>query len=124
MKTKHQKEGRTRVTILYLLSYESPRHVNKYWHLNYNKALLHIKGQYQKCHFYQFATFRHFMKMQKSSKYTKVKSEKSLKLIKKHQKKGGVNFGLKTGSRGTPWNRKNAGPGGSDFTKCRFWSFK
>jgi len=36
----------------------------------------------------------------------------------------GVIFGLKTGSRGTPWNRKNAGPGGSDFTKCRFWSFK
>jgi len=33
-----------------------------------------------------------------------------------------VIFGLKTGSRGTPWNRKNAGPGGSDFTKCRFWS--
>ena len=35
-----------------------------------------------------------------------------------------VIFGLKTGSRGTPWNRKNAGPGGSDFAKCRFWSFK
>ena len=35
----------------------------------------------------------------------------------------GVIFGLKTGSRGTPWNRKNAGPGGSDFTKCRFWPF-
>jgi len=33
-------------------------------------------------------------------------------------------FGLKTGSRGTPWNSKNAGPGGSDFTKCQFWSFK
>jgi len=36
----------------------------------------------------------------------------------------GVDFGLKTGSRGTPWNSKSAGPGGSDFTKCRFWSFK
>jgi len=36
----------------------------------------------------------------------------------------GVNFGLKTGSRGTPWNSKNAGPGGSEFTKCRFWPFK
>jgi len=36
----------------------------------------------------------------------------------------GVDFGLKTGSRGTPWNSKNAGPGGSDFTKCRFWPFK
>jgi len=33
-------------------------------------------------------------------------------------------FGLKTGSRGTPWNSKNAGPGGSDFTKCRFCPFK
>jgi len=36
---------------------------------------------------------------------------------------GGVDFGLKTGSRGTPWNSKNAGPGGSDFTKCRFCPF-
>jgi len=35
----------------------------------------------------------------------------------------GVDFGLKTGSRGTPWNSKSAQPGGSDFTKCRFWSF-
>jgi len=35
-----------------------------------------------------------------------------------------LDFGLKTGSRGTPWNRKNAGPGGSDFAKCRFWPFK
>jgi len=33
-------------------------------------------------------------------------------------------FGLKTGSRGTPWNSKSAGPGGSDFTKCQFWPFK
>jgi len=33
-------------------------------------------------------------------------------------------FGLKTGSRGTPWNSKSAQPGGSDFTNCRFWSFK
>jgi len=37
---------------------------------------------------------------------------------------GGVDFGLKTRSRGTPWNSKNAGPGGSEFTKCRFWPFK
>jgi len=37
---------------------------------------------------------------------------------------GGVDFGLKTGSRGTPWNSKNAGPGGSDFTNCRFCPFK
>jgi len=33
-------------------------------------------------------------------------------------------FGLKTGSRGTPWNSKSAQPGGSDFTKCRFYPFK
>jgi len=39
-------------------------------------------------------------------------------------KQGGSFFGLKTGSRGTPWNSKNAGPGGSEFTKCRFWPFK
>ena len=38
--------------------------------------------------------------------------------------RGGVDFGLKTGSRGTPWNSKSAGPGGSDFTKCQFWPFK
>jgi len=38
-------------------------------------------------------------------------------------RKGGSDFGLKTGSRGTPWNSKNAGPGGSEFTKCRFWPF-
>jgi len=34
-----------------------------------------------------------------------------------------LDFGLKTGSRGTPWNSKSAGPGGSDFTKCQFWPF-
>ena len=28
-------------------------------------------------------------------------------------------FGLRIGSRGTPWNSKSAGPGGSDFTKCQ-----
>ena len=33
-------------------------------------------------------------------------------------------FGLKTGSRGTPWNSKSAGPGGSENTNCRFWPFK
>jgi len=39
-------------------------------------------------------------------------------------RKGGSDFGLKTGSRGTPWNSNSAGPGGSDFTKCQFWPFK
>jgi len=34
-----------------------------------------------------------------------------------------VIFGLRIGSRGTPWNSKSAGPGGSDFTKCQKWSF-
>jgi len=63
-------------------------------------------------------------KMIKIHKMHKSQNEKTQIMIKKHQKKGGSNFGLKTGSRGTPWNRKNAGPGGSDFTKCRFWSFK
>jgi len=38
--------------------------------------------------------------------------------------RGGPFFGLKTGSRGTPWNRKSAQPGGSDFAKCRFCPFK
>jgi len=73
---------------------------------------------------HQKTSICHFHKNTKTSKSTKWKSEKSWKCVKKHQKKGGSNFGLKTGSRGTPWNRKNAGPGGSDFTKCRFWSFK
>jgi len=59
-----------------------------------------------------------------SSKCVNRKMIKCTKCVKKQWKKGGSNFGLKTGSRGTPWNRKNAGPGGSDFTKCRFWSFK
>jgi len=36
---------------------------------------------------------------------------------------GGSDFGLKTGSRGTPWNSKSAGPGGSENTNCRFWPF-
>ena len=36
----------------------------------------------------------------------------------------GSDFGLKTGSRGTPWNRKSAQPGGSENTKCRFCPFK
>jgi len=35
----------------------------------------------------------------------------------------GVDFGLRIGSRGTPWNSKSAGPGGSDFTNCHFWPF-
>ena len=33
-------------------------------------------------------------------------------------------FGLKTGSRGTPWNSKSAQPGGSDFAKCQKVPFK
>ena len=36
-------------------------------------------------------------------------------------------FGLRIGSRGTPWNRKSAQPGGSDFAKCQkvpfIWHF-
>jgi len=36
-------------------------------------------------------------------------------------------FGLKTGSRGTPWNRKSAQPGGSENAKCQkppfIWHF-
>ena len=36
-------------------------------------------------------------------------------------------FGLRIGSRGTPWNSKSAGPGGSDFAKCQkvpfIWHF-
>jgi len=70
--------------------------------------------------------------MSLSSKYHKCKNMKinkmikwkTSKLIKKHQKTGGVNFGLKTGSRGTPWNRKSAQPGGSDFAKCQKVPFK
>jgi len=34
-----------------------------------------------------------------------------------------VIFGLRIGSRGTPWNSKSAGPGGSDFAKCQKVAF-
>jgi len=64
----------------------------------------------------------------KKSKKVKMKNAQNMKWWKSWShftlKKGGSDFGLKTGSRGTPWNSKNAGPGGSEFTKCRFWSFK
>jgi len=33
-------------------------------------------------------------------------------------------FGLRIGSRGTPWNRKSAQAGGPDFTKCQKVPFK
>jgi len=33
-------------------------------------------------------------------------------------------FGLRIGSRGTPWNSKSAQPGGSDFAKCQKVPFK
>jgi len=36
----------------------------------------------------------------------------------------GSDFGLKTGSRGTPWNSKSAQPGGSENANCRFCPFK
>jgi len=73
-------------------------------------------------------------KMQKSEKVTKSwkwKNTKSDKMEKCKTEKCGQNspsdpphviFGLRIGSRGTPRDWKNAGPGGSDFAKCRFWS--
>jgi len=63
-------------------------------------------------------------KQWKMIKCTKWKSIKWQKMIKKHQKKGGSIFGLKTGSRGTPWNRKSAQPGGSENANCQKVPFK
>ena len=69
-----------------------------------------------------------FIKIMKKVKNGKTENAQNMKMIKRVSiftlRNGGSFFGLKTGSRGTPWNSKNAGPGGSEFTKCRFWSFK
>jgi len=72
-------------------------------------------------------------KNQKMKKHKKWQNSKSwnLKCAKMCQNSPSdpphVIFGLKTGSRGTPRDWKNAGPGGSDFAKCRFcpisWHF-
>ena len=54
-----------------------------------------------------------------------VKNDK--KWSKKCEKRGGTDFGLKTGSRSTPWNRKSAQPGGSENANCQkvpfIWHF-
>jgi len=74
-------------------------------------------------------------KMQKVTKSSKLKKWKSDKIIKVRKWKSEkvcqnspsdpphVDFGLRIGSRGTPRDWKSAGPGGSDFAKCRFWPF-
>jgi len=70
----------------------------------------------------------HICQIMKLSKSDKMANHKMMKIRNADHflplRIGGSFFGLKTGSRGTPWNSKNAGPGGSDFTKCRFWPFK
>jgi len=76
-----------------------------------------------------------FTKSSISSKWSKCKSDKNMKMIKcEMMKKLSLplriwtpDFGLRIGSRGTPWNSKSAGPGGSDFAKCQkvpfIWHF-
>jgi len=75
----------------------------------------------------QFRHFINLIKMQKgenhqNAQFTNDENEKSCHFLPLRMR--GSDFGLKTGSRGTPWNSKSAQPGGSDFTKCRFWPFK
>ena len=72
-------------------------------------------------------TIHHINKNGKNDKMVKCQMHKTSKCTKSScdlpLRMGGPFFGLKTGSRGTPWNSKSAGPGGSENTKCRFWSF-
>jgi len=58
------------------------------------------------------------LKMQKSQNDQNAEMDKMKKLILPLRMHTPV-FGLRIGSRGTPWNRKSAGPGGSDFAKCQ-----
>jgi len=60
----------------------------------------------------------------KVKKVTKCKSRKVKTCQNSPSDPPHVDFGLRIGSRGTPRDWKNAGPGGSDFAKCRFWPFK
>jgi len=76
-----------------------------------------------------------FTKMSISSIYhiyenTKMHKMMKIKMVKKLSlplRNWTPDFGLRIGSRGTPWNSKSAGPGGSDFTKCQkvpfIWHF-
>ena len=60
--------------------------------------------------------------MSKIENEQNMKMHKSEKLIFPLRPKNAIPYGR----RGTPWkpqNPKNAGPGGSEITKCRFWSF-
>jgi len=62
-------------------------------------------------------------KMHKSEKHQNAKIYKSQKLNLPLRVKNTIPYGR----RGTPWkpqNPKNAGPGGSEITKCRFCPFK
>jgi len=100
-----------------------PRHVNK---LNHAITLrpYYIKQRH--------VTNVNFTKMCNLSLYWKHKIHQNAQITNHENanhdhflplRNRGVDFGLRIGSRGTPWNSKSAGPGGSDFTKCRFWPF-
>jgi len=87
--------------------------IRPYWH----NRVKHEKGEKGEMH-----------KSQKTSKSSKCKLLKRWKMRNADHdlplRMRGSIFGLRIGSRGTPWNSKSAGPGGSENAKCRFWSFK
>ena len=137
------REGRTRVIITLSSPVYSPRrqrmqHNNKQHHQWQKRGeppqqssyspyvqlrpyyIISIKHQFdQKC---QFNKTSIWAKMVKCEMYKLLKMWKSSCDLPLRSE--GVDFGLKTGSRGTPWNSKSAGPGGSENTNCRFWPFK
>jgi len=73
-----------------------------------------------------------FMKTPISSIYHIYQNQKKTKMCKSQIMKltfftlrmPTPDFGLRIGSRGTPWNRKYAQAGGPDFTKCQKVPFK
>jgi len=83
----------------------------------YNK---HCKTRIdQKCHFIKLTKWSKMMKCEMHKMWKCQSHDHFLPL-----RNGGVDFGLKTGSRGTPWNSKSAQPGGSENANCRFCPFK
>ena len=90
--------------------------------LNYHKALLCTT-----CNLINLTKNVSFNKTWKTTKCWKCTNQKTAKWWKRDYdlplRSEGVDFGLKNGSRGTPWNWKTPGPGGSENTKCQFWPF-
>jgi len=121
--TTKKNEGRATTHILHLLSCESPKlktridyaiTIRPYYTKERNWKNV-MSSQNVNLHIYENINFSQNGQNEKGEN---ASCDHFLPL-----RMGGSDFGLKTGSRGTPWNSKNAGPGGSDFTKCHFWPF-